>query len=134
MSVNPNNTRLRCRYDNFNCTLDPNDGIFFRVMVRALRGVGANGHLYAFGQSNGADWAQRLGVPSKLGYIPRHSKFTVYRYPKALTRIGVPARDNGSGNARVASSNSRLASMAAFDARLHDSSITEQLERGATAE
>ena len=62
MAVNPGNTLLRCRWDNYSCTLDPNDGLFFRAMVGALRAVGAGGRLYAFGQSNGADWVQRLGV------------------------------------------------------------------------
>ena len=62
MAVNNETTSLRCKYNNFTCTLDPNDGIFFEVMARALRTAGASGHLYAFGQSNGADWVQRLGV------------------------------------------------------------------------
>jgi poly(3-hydroxybutyrate) depolymerase len=33
-------------------------------MVLALRKAGAAGNLFAFGQSNGADWVQRLGVNS----------------------------------------------------------------------
>jgi poly(3-hydroxybutyrate) depolymerase len=62
MAVNPKTTALQCAYDNFTCTLDPNDGLFFEAIVGALRTAGAAGNLYAFGQSNGADWVQRLGV------------------------------------------------------------------------
>eukprot|EP01052_Picozoa_sp_SAG31_P024913 SAG31_NODE_2152_length_6315_cov_6.487452_7_plen_302_part_00 len=62
MAVNPNNTALRCAYDNYTCTLDPNDGLYFRTIVEALRSAGVAGHLFAFGQSNGADWVQRLGA------------------------------------------------------------------------
>ena len=62
MAVNQNNTRLRCKYNNYTCSLDPNDTLFFEEIIRALRVLGANGNLYAFGQSNGADWVQRLAV------------------------------------------------------------------------
>ena len=62
MSVNPNNTRLKCAWDDYSCTADPDDTLFFERMVSALRVTGATGHLYVFGQSNGAAWAQRLGA------------------------------------------------------------------------
>ena len=62
MAVNNATTTLLCAYDNFTCKLDPNDGVFFAGMVRALRVVGVRGTLFAFGQSNGADWVQRLGA------------------------------------------------------------------------
>ena len=62
MSVNEGTTTLRCKYNNFTCTLDPNDGVFFEKIVVALRAIGVGGNLYAFGTSNGADWVQRLGA------------------------------------------------------------------------
>ena len=45
MSVNPNNTRLKCAWDDYSCTADPDDTLFFERMVAALRVAGATGHL-----------------------------------------------------------------------------------------
>jgi len=59
-SVDPSRTLLRCKYDDFNCTLDPNDGTFIATMIAGLKAMGAAGHVYLFGQSNGADLSQRL--------------------------------------------------------------------------
>ena len=83
MAVNQNNTRLRCKYNNYTCTLDPNDTVFFEEIVRALRLLGAYGNLYAFGQSNGADWVQRLAVntgPSLpfVGIAPQSGQLNAY--------------------------------------------------------
>ena len=61
-AVNPEHTLLRCPYDDFSCELDPNDGIFFETIVGALQASGVRGRFYVFGQSNGADFAQRLAA------------------------------------------------------------------------
>lgn len=61
-SVFPKDTLLKCKYDDFTCNLDPNEGIFFPNIAAAFPKLGAHGRFFSFGQSNGADISQRLAV------------------------------------------------------------------------
>lgn len=69
-AVNPASTLLRCKYDDFNCDLDPNDGTFIAKTIATLREAGVSGRVYVFGQSNGADFAQRLAVNADKFALP----------------------------------------------------------------
>ena len=69
-AVNPATTLLRCKYDDFNCDLDPNDGTFVAKIIATLREAGVSGRVYVFGQSNGADLAQRLAVNADKFALP----------------------------------------------------------------
>ena len=91
-AVDPQHTLLRCNYDDFNCTLDPNEGVFFSKIIAMLRAAGAAPRVYVFGQSNGADLAQRLAVNadevvSRLQASRRRARSsTVHRLDRALAR------------------------------------------------
>jgi hypothetical protein len=63
MAVNPNNTNLRCKFDNYTCTMDPNDTMYFEVMVVALRTAGAIGTVLVFR----LEFAQRNVISSPTG-------------------------------------------------------------------
>jgi poly(3-hydroxybutyrate) depolymerase len=69
-AVEPQHTLLRCEYDDFDCSLDPNDGVFIAKIISKLRSAGASGRVYVFGQSNGADLAQRLAVNADQLALP----------------------------------------------------------------
>lgn len=69
-SVNVSRTLLRCKYDDYNCTLDPNDGVFFAKIIASMQAAGALGRFYSFGQSNGADFSQRLATNADRAHLP----------------------------------------------------------------
>lgn len=59
----------KCAWDDFACQDDPNDGVFVKGIIEALRGMGANGRVYLWGGSNGGNEAQILA--SNAGeYLP----------------------------------------------------------------
>ena len=51
-----------CAWDDFACTTDPNEQRFITDIIVELRNLGANGNIYAYGNSNGAALAQKLAV------------------------------------------------------------------------
>ena len=51
-----------CRWDQFNCTADPNDGRWIAEIIATVAGMGARGRWYAYGSSNGANEAQILAA------------------------------------------------------------------------
>jgi len=59
-----------CAWNDFNCTIIPNDGVFVARIIAALRAAGANGTVYVFGTSNGALLAERLGANADGGGLP----------------------------------------------------------------
>lgn len=52
----------QCEWDDFDCQDDPNDGLFVKGIISALQSMGANGRIYLWGGSNGANEAQILAV------------------------------------------------------------------------
>ena len=50
----------RCAWDDYDCHEDPNDGTFIAGIIDALRKMGAGGHIYLWGGSNGAMAVQVL--------------------------------------------------------------------------
>jgi len=69
-SVFPDRTLLRCKYDDYECTLDPNDGIFLAKIAAAIQSLGAQGRVYLFGQSNGASISHRLAISADPAHLP----------------------------------------------------------------
>jgi poly(3-hydroxybutyrate) depolymerase len=51
-----------CSWDDFECTEDPDEGAFIAGIIDEIRDMGAYGHIYLVGNSNGAALAQRLAV------------------------------------------------------------------------
>lgn len=49
-----------CQWDDFQCTTDPDEGDFIASIIQEVRDRGANGNIYAIGNSNGAALAHRL--------------------------------------------------------------------------
>jgi len=52
----------QCDWDDYDCTLDADEGAFIKGIIDELRSMGANGNLYAIGNSNGAALAHRLAI------------------------------------------------------------------------
>lgn len=53
---------LKCKWDDFTCTEDPNDGLFVAGIIATIRALGATGRVYAYGASNGAQMVQILAA------------------------------------------------------------------------
>ena len=51
-----------CRWDDFGCTEDPDEGDFIASIISHLRSLGAGGNVYAVGFSNGSALAHRLAA------------------------------------------------------------------------
>jgi poly(3-hydroxybutyrate) depolymerase len=49
-----------CQWDDFQCTTDPDEGDFIASIIQEVKDRGANGNIYAIGNSNGAALAHRL--------------------------------------------------------------------------
>lgn len=81
----------KCNWDDFDCQEDPNDGNFTSGIISVLRGIGANGRVYMWGGSNGANsiqifasdagdgmpitgisagWGQLMSAPPRSGPSP----------------------------------------------------------------
>jgi len=52
----------QCAWDDFDCTLDPDEGEFIASIIATIRDLGALGNVYVRGNSNGAALALRLAV------------------------------------------------------------------------
>jgi len=52
----------KCAYNDYSCTLDPNDATFVAGLISTMRSLGANGRVYAYGSSNGANEVQILAA------------------------------------------------------------------------
>jgi len=50
----------QCAWDDFECSKDPNDGLFVAGIVKVVRDLGAAGRVYLYGTSNGANEVQIL--------------------------------------------------------------------------
>ena len=48
----------KCKWNDFSCQDDPNDGNFTRDIIKTLRSLGSTGRVYLWGGSNGANSAQ----------------------------------------------------------------------------
>lgn len=53
---------LKCKWNDFDCTEDPNDGLFVAGLIAAMKELGATGRFYLYGGSNGANEAQILAA------------------------------------------------------------------------
>ena len=51
-----------CRWDDFECTDDPDEGDFIASILTEIRSQGGSGNVYAIGNSNGAALAHRLAA------------------------------------------------------------------------
>ena len=49
-----------CQWDDFQCPTDPDEGDFIASIIQEVKDRGANGNIYAIGNSNGAALAHRL--------------------------------------------------------------------------
>jgi len=56
------NSYMKCAYNDYNCTLDPNDPVFVAGIISTMRKLGATGRIYAYGASNGANEVQILAA------------------------------------------------------------------------
>ena len=98
----------RCEWDDFGCQDDPNDGTFTAGIIDALRKMGAGGHVYMWGGSNGANsvqifaanagvkmpivgiscgWGQLMAAPPRSGPAPYD-----WNQPTPLPNQSLPGR------------------------------------------
>eukprot|EP01084_Bolivina_argentea_P271942 462861_1 len=68
-NTGPKNTNV-CDWDDFTCTDDPDESDFIAKIITEIRSLGANGNLYANGNSNGAALAHRLAVNANDNDLP----------------------------------------------------------------
>ena len=98
----------KCAWDDFACHKDPNDGVFTAGIVDALRKLGAGGHIFMWGGSNGANsvqifasnagpklpiagisagWGELLAAPPRSGPAPYN-----WNQPTPLPGQSLPGR------------------------------------------
>jgi len=60
----------QCAWNDYSCTLDPNDATFVVNLISTMRTLGASGRVYAYGSSNGANEVQILAANAVVNPVP----------------------------------------------------------------